>query len=111
MQEGPAHGGQKRPRQVSLESIRKLAGHEREQTRKHVFSMVAACVPAWVPALTSPVMGCYKYKPKKLFLPMLLLVMVTVRESKDIHLHSVEGGTSVLSELIFPECMCELRKI
>lgn len=38
------------------------------------------------------------------------MVLITATESKDVHLHGVEGSTVLLTELIFPERVCELRK-
>lgn len=41
----------------------------------------------------------------------LLVILIAATESREAHLHCVEDGTFLLIEMIFPEYMCELRKI
>lgn len=42
---------------------------------------------------------------------LLVILLIAATESREAHLHCVEDGTFLLIEMIFPEYMCELRKI
>lgn len=42
---------------------------------------------------------------------LLVILFIAATESREAHLHGVEDGTVLLIEMIFPEYMCELRKM
>lgn len=42
---------------------------------------------------------------------LLVILLIAATESREAHLHGVEDGTVLLIEMIFPEYMCELRKM